>query len=1628
MLANHDHVLDYVDDYLHQLLSANDTTYVERHCEGCRLCKVALEEARKRYAALETVSPSEASGQLIEATLARIDQYELKRRRLRKVFGLAIPLALAASVAVLLCFQVYYTTLKASTFDLQLYGQNQLLAGTTGSLRIRLVNHVDGTPAGTPVEGVPVDIELLDKSTQASVHLASFTTDAQGTGQPRFQLPDGADQDYELHIIAHPNGKTETLAEPVRLKRSWKLMLTSDKPVYQPGQTIHLRSLALRQLDLKPVARQQTTFAIADPKGNLIFKQRGSTSEYGIASADCPLASEILEGAYAITCKVGDTESKVTVDVKKYVLPKFKIDVELDQPYYQPGQKVRGKVQADYFFGKPVAEGTVDIEVRTTDVGPQVLYKNNVHANAAGRAEFDFRLPEKLIGLPQQGGDASFTVLATVSDSAGQKQSRAVTRTVTASPLRIEVIPEAGTLVNRLPNRVYFYVSSADGMPVRARLTVEYRSVAAGPAGPLQVKKELTTNKLGVAAFEVAPLANQIGLKIEATTEKGLSCRKEISLNVGALEGNFLIRTDKSVYNGGDSVHLVALASGVQPVFVDFLKDDQTVLTELVEIKDGTGVAQIDLPPDLFGTVKLCAYRFDDKGFVVRKTRALFIRPAAQLVIQAALDRAEYRPGAHAKIEVRLTDDRGQPTPGALSLTAVDEAVFSVLDQAPGMERTFYLLEQQVLKPVYAIYPWSPDLTTSEESQERDGFEQVLFARTAQSTEPIETPWPPRGRWGSAGSSPMPQNVAVKGGSPFTLTSTSLPSKIEQTEADRQAGLAMTKQGWIILGVLTLLAGYTAVWVFCRPIWLVLVLHGLLIVPALLFVSLDWYERRNWASSPEADRMIAKGDAVPAMDEAWRGRQAARDKGMRAAPPPPAPANRHAATGVAPLMADGMKHVQVPEAPVESAAPVRVREWFPETLLWRPQVITDNQGQASVDVDLADSITTWRLTASAVSADGRLGALQKPLRVFQPFFVDLNLPVALTRGDEVAIPVVVYNYLSKPQTVSLQLDNSTWFERLDDSARRLDLAAGEVRSTSYRIRVIKVGTYQLQVTARGSGVADALKKDIEVVPDGQRLEQVHNGSLQQPVDLTLSVPADAIDGSAHAILKLYPTTFSQLVEGLDAIFQMPYGCFEQTSSTTYPNVLALDYLRRTGKSVPEVEAKARQYIHLGYQRLLSFEVSGGGFDWFGRPPANRTLTAYGLMEFQDMARVHDVDPRLIERTRQWLLRQRDADGSWSPAGHMLHEDPTRGGPLARVSTTAYIAWAVFSDSAAGNDAQPTAKFLLEHSPSSLTDAHVLALVSNALLAIDPDGRSARSYLARLEGLRHTSADGKLVWWEQPAQAHTTFYGAGRSGSVETTALAILAILRANENLRTVPGALSWLVQQKDARGTWQSTQATVLALKALLAGTGAALGGERDRQIEIAWGPDSKRVIHIPADQADVMQQIDLSGHLTPGQHRLVLTDTSGLATGYQVAFRYHVAGAKPPEQAEPLAIELAYDRTELAVGDTVRATATITNRMTQTAPMVLLDLPIPAGFALAAEDLADLVGSGSIAKYQINPRSAIVYLRGLEVGKPLTLRYRLHATMPVKVAVAPARVYEYYDKDKHGSSTAARLVVTPGR
>src|SRR5262249_30282149 len=154
----------------------------------------------------------------------------------------------------------------------------------------------------------------------------------------------------------------------------------------------------------------------------------------------------------------------------------------------------------------------------------------------------------------------------------------------------------------------------------------------------------------GVASFEVTPPARSPNWTIHATDEKGATARLEKALDQDQPRLSFLLRTDRAVYDGGATVQLTALGPGTEPVFVDVLKDGQTMLTETIEMQADHGELALDLPPELFGTLQLSAYRLAANGDWQRKTRVLYVRPAGQLSVRAALDRAEYRPGRHARL------------------------------------------------------------------------------------------------------------------------------------------------------------------------------------------------------------------------------------------------------------------------------------------------------------------------------------------------------------------------------------------------------------------------------------------------------------------------------------------------------------------------------------------------------------------------------------------------------------------------------------------------------------------------------------------------------------------------------------------------------------------------------------------------------------------------------------------------------------------------------------------------------------------------------------------------------------------------------------------------------------------
>jgi uncharacterized protein YfaS (alpha-2-macroglobulin family) len=1610
MADMHEHVLGQLDDFVHGLVDADKATEIEEHCAACPECKTALQQARQRLSTMRTLPPIEASEQLIQTTIDRVDKHVERWRRWQWRYIVWTSSVAAAAAVLLVAFSIYYSNLQASPYDLAILGQRDLYAAAPGSLRVRLSDVHNQTAA---LDKVPVAVELRDKEGRTE-KLAEFTTDDDGTGQPTFTTPDWPAGEYELRLVAKVKGSDEVLTRPVKLLHSSKLMLTSDKPIYQPGQEIHVRALALRQPDLKPVAERDAVFTIADPKGNIVFKRKAPTSKFGITSIDCPLASELIEGPYRIACKVGETETGLQVEVKKYVLPRFKVEVAMDRPYYKPGDTVQGTVKAHYFNGDPLKNAAVEMTTTYVHGGPaRFAAPHKVKTDEQGVARITFPLPKNDPFITATG--TRLRLQALVTDAADMKESGAAERMVALEAVRVQVLAESGKLVRGVPNRVFILVTEADGTPVRrARLTIT------------GIEDEVRTDAHGIAAFEVTPKSAGLQLAVRVLNDQGEELIfKQVNLEDGGEGSDFLVRSDKAVYQGGDTMKLTALGSSGS-VYVDLIKlgkEPQSVRGERLVVKDGKADAAITLPPELFGTVKVCAYRYLGANSMLLKTKVVYIHKPGELKIGANLDQAQYRPGGKANVNFTLSDARGRPTAGALSLAAVDESVFFVLPQTPGSERGFYTIDEAALAPVYALVPnWSP----STNADGREDLEQALFSATAR-TEHIEkeevvtnkpqqaTPMRGRGQRTvramavDAGPPDAVRPPEMPAGPSHSLVAESYQTKAVAVEELRSQRLNTLFRAFLCLIGFVVLAVYIGVWLVA-PVWEMVKIHlvalPFILVPATALVLLMFFSPIAWSPMQETFSSRSSRAPMPAvggvatMDEAApqraiQGEPATRWKNVRPAGPQD------------PNLSNDER----------SSAP-RVREEFPETLLWRPQIITDDQGRYTLPLDLADSITTWKLSASAVNVDGNLGSTTVPIRVTQDFFLDLALPVSLTRNDEITVPVVLHNEVKKKQTITLKLRQADWFTCLDDAERKVDLEPGQVQPVRFRIKAAKVGTQTIRVEAEGTGLSDVVQREIEVIPDGRRVEQPTSGNLQTPADVHLTVPETAIEGSVRAYLKLYPSGFAQLVEGLGSIFRMPYGCFEQTSSTTYPNVLALDYLKRTNQSKPDVEKQARHFIQVGYQRLLTFEVAGGGFDWYGRGPANVRLTAYGLMEFSDMARVHEVDPRMIQRTRDWLLAQRKADGSWGP-------DFTMVGRSARADSeglmsTAYVAWAVFADKEAASQSGRTRDYLLGHAPADIHDTYTLALVCNALLAIDAD--KAGPYLDRLDSIKKTEDDGKKVYWDRDPTARTAFHGAGLSGDIEATALATLALLQANRFPGTCSSAQAWLVSKKDPQGTWYSTQATVLSLKALLMGS-TKPRTDVERRIEVRLGKTFRKTIVIPPDQAEVMQMLDLTPQLTTGTQRLTVTETSKTGIGYQVAFRYHLPKV---EEKTPLAVAIRFDRDNVRVNERIQVRAEVRNDMPQTARMLLAELPVPPGFVVDLSELTKQVGKGVIDRVEPQPRRVLVYFNTLESKRTLALPYALEARLPANVTTPAARVYEYYAPERQGFSPEARLTISP--
>jgi hypothetical protein len=464
-------------------------------------------------------------------------------------------------------------------------------------------------------------------------------------------------------------------------------------------------------------------------------------------------------------------------------------------------------------------------------------------------------------------------------------------------------------------------------------------------------------------------------------------------------------------------------------------------------------------------------------------------------------------------------------------------------------------------------------------------------------------------------------------------------------------------------------------------------------------------------------------------------------------------------------------------------------------------------------------------------------------------------------------------------------------------------------------------------------------------------------------------------------------------------------------------------MKRTKKLTPEIHAKAEGFIANGYQRLLTFEVPGGGFSWFGQAPANKILTAYGLMEFYDMSQVHDVDPNVINRTQAWLAGQQQADGSWKPDTQFINEGATNRFNTGDLRITAYIAWALENTGYKGTAVDKARAFVEKHM-SEATDSYTKAVVAN--FAVDSPNSGSFAKLAAQALLDSSTGKDDQLWW---TSEETSVFGRGDSAAIETTGLAVLALLKWGEASSETRKALNFITAKKNAQGEWGTTQATIMALRALL-GASSKGGGDATGTVDVTIDGVAVQHLILSADNNDLFHQFVFDAKPSSAV-ALHFNGKGGLA--YQVSSRYFVPWEQPTHEAprpEALSIDVTYNKDHMAQDDIATATATVRNNLAATANMVMIDLGIPPGFDLLTEDLQDYLEEsatkhgGRLEKFSLTATQALLYFDSIPGRETIRIPFRLRAKYPIRAKTFQSRVYEYYQPEINAVAKPVQLEI----
>ena len=1331
-----------------------------------------------------------------------------------------------------------------------------------------------------------------------------------------------------------------------------------DKPLYKPGETIWIKTWNFNVKTLQGEGLNSgVMYELISPKGAVVLSKR-IRQELGKATNDFDIPEHVPGGEYTLRVRsLHDSSSaERSLIVSRYEAPRIKKKLEFVRKAYGEGDHVSATINVKRATGEPLSE----LNLRPVVIlDGQKLKVDEVKTDSLGDALVKFVLPQQI-----DVGDGLLTILV---DDGGITESVSKRIPIILKKVKLSFFPEGGQLVSGVQSRVYFEAMTMLDKPadVEGHIVDDHGMVI----------EKFKTYHFGLGRLDFTPAT---GRKYKAVVTKPEGVTEEFSLPL-PLEQGCVLRTYDDLEGELTQLRVSVTCTSDKQVRVVAVLRENVLDTAVVDVKaDKAATVYLESKDEKLknaqGVARVTV--FDAKNNHPLAERIVYRNRRNTLKIEVEPDQEQYTPRAKVSLKVKTMDQTGAPVSAEIALSVVDDTVISYADDKAG-----HLLSKTFLEPEIPGDIEEPNFFFDfEEEKSALSLELLMGTRGWRKFEwrPVFSPPPPLRSMKNKGmafgrGAPGVVMMAPPAAMDQMMEGAAMPEPEALDAPDPQPEL--------------------------KPAPMVAIVNN---QPPEFKIEADddapleeeIREANDELALEPPRRDEAKADKYFDVDEDWaqpEDRRARRKK--RLAKPKPiawAPVR----VFVAPKYSD-----EVYTGP---------RTDFRETLHWEPSLKTDKNGLATVSFYMSDAVTSFRVFSEGYGAN-LAGRLEYVISSVLPFSMAVKLPQEVSAGDRILVPLTFSNETTKSAKVDLQSKFGDLVEFDAKSVENMISLSAKSRESIYLPLLVtgKMGKSEVAFSATAEGLSDSFEKTLNVVPEGFPIEKSQAGVLKKQWKHTFELK-DALQGSVTALIKLEASPVGTLLSGLEGMLREPYGCFEQTSSTNYPNVMVMQYMQTNDMGSSDIMRKSRELIDRGYKRLVGFETKKKGYEWFGQTPAHEALTAYGLLEFVDMQSVYGgVDSAMLSRTVAWLQSRRDGKGGFQRDSQALDSF----GRASPEVTDAYITYAI-SESGLSEDFKTEIARSLELSKTT-KDAYLLALYTNTLLNLPAHKAQGMEALKRLLSMQNDGG-----YWEQAE--HSVTRSTGINLHVETTALSILALMKAEDSEKkpdpkwreAADAAIRWMYGVRRGHGSFGSTQATVLALKALTQFATVMSKTQSPGKVIVKLNGQVAAQFDYEAGRKEPMIFENLGQNFIIGKNVVELIHQGDSSLPFTVAVDYRsIEPASDPDTVVDLSTKL--EAAEVKMGETVRLNAVVSNKTKQGQPMTIARINFPGGLMYQTWQLKELREKGIISFYETKAREVILYFRSLKPSESINIPIDLVALVPGSYSAAPSSAYLYYSDTK---------------